>query len=109
MSLIQPGVLAPVPALARYLTFALKPGADPRRTVVALAEAVDGECCVAGFGDLLLRRLDSPLAGVRPYPSYTGVGFEIPATMFSFTRPVTGAYFWCPPVRGGRLDLSKAI
>jgi putative iron-dependent peroxidase len=25
--------------------------------------------------------------------------------LFSFTRPVTGAYFWCPPVRKGRLDL----
>lgn len=25
--------------------------------------------------------------------------------LFSFTRPVTGAFFWCPPVRKGRLDL----
>ena len=27
--------------------------------------------------------------------------------LFSFTRPVTGAYFWCPPVKEGRLDLSE--
>jgi len=26
--------------------------------------------------------------------------------LFRFTRPVTGAYFWCPPVRQGKLDLS---
>ena len=26
--------------------------------------------------------------------------------MFTFTRPVTGAYFWCPPMSDGRLDLS---
>jgi putative iron-dependent peroxidase len=26
--------------------------------------------------------------------------------LFSFTRPITGAYFWCPPVRDGHLDLS---
>lgn len=26
--------------------------------------------------------------------------------LFSFTRPVTGAYFWCPPVKQGKLDLS---
>lgn len=26
--------------------------------------------------------------------------------LFSFTRPVTGGYYWCPPVRDGRLDLS---
>jgi putative iron-dependent peroxidase len=25
--------------------------------------------------------------------------------LFAFTRPVTGAYYWCPPVRKGRLDL----
>jgi putative iron-dependent peroxidase len=25
--------------------------------------------------------------------------------LFTFTRPVTGVYLWCPPVRKGRLDL----
>ena len=25
--------------------------------------------------------------------------------LFRFTRPVTGAYYWCPPVKGLRLDL----
>ena len=25
--------------------------------------------------------------------------------LFTFTRPVTGAYYWCPPVRGNKLDL----
>ncbi len=24
--------------------------------------------------------------------------------LFTFTRPVTGVYFWCPPVKNGRLD-----
>ena len=26
--------------------------------------------------------------------------------LFRFTTPVTGAYFWCPPIRDGRADLS---
>lgn len=26
--------------------------------------------------------------------------------LFRFSRPVTGSYLWCPPVRDGRLDLS---
>lgn len=26
--------------------------------------------------------------------------------LFEFTKPISGAYFWCPPVKGGRLDLS---
>jgi putative iron-dependent peroxidase len=25
--------------------------------------------------------------------------------LFTFTRPVSGSYFWCPPMRHGRLDL----
>jgi putative iron-dependent peroxidase len=30
----------------------------------------------------------------------------IPDALFSFTRPVSGSYFWCPPVAHGQLDLS---
>lgn len=26
--------------------------------------------------------------------------------LFSFSRPVTGGFYWCPPASGGRLDLS---
>lgn len=26
--------------------------------------------------------------------------------LFRFTRPVTGSYFWCPPIKQGKLDLS---
>jgi len=27
--------------------------------------------------------------------------------LFNFTKPITGAYFWCPPMKNGQLDLSK--
>jgi porphyrinogen peroxidase len=26
--------------------------------------------------------------------------------IFKFTQPVSGAYFWCPALRNGKLDLS---
>jgi putative iron-dependent peroxidase len=29
-----------------------------------------------------------------------------PDALFRFTRPIAGAYYWCPPVKDGRLDLS---
>jgi len=29
--------------------------------------------------------------------------------LFSFTRPITGSYFWCPPVTDGKLDLSAVL
>jgi len=27
--------------------------------------------------------------------------------LFNFTKPVSGAYFWCPPMKDGKLNLSK--
>jgi putative iron-dependent peroxidase len=35
-----------------------------------------------------------------------GVEDGIADALFKFTRPLTGAYFWCPPVKGKKLDLS---
>jgi putative iron-dependent peroxidase len=29
--------------------------------------------------------------------------------LFSFTRPVTGAYFWCPPLGAAGLDLTTLL
>ncbi len=26
--------------------------------------------------------------------------------LFRFSRPLAGGYYWCPPLRGGRLDLT---
>jgi len=34
---------------------------------------------------------------------------KIVDALFQFTRPVTGAYFWCPGMKGGKLDLSKLL
>ncbi len=28
-------------------------------------------------------------------------------SLFTFSRPVTGGYYWCPPVDGDRLDLRR--
>ncbi len=29
--------------------------------------------------------------------------------LFSFTRPITGSYFWCPPVTDGKINLSAVL
>ena len=26
--------------------------------------------------------------------------------LFNFTQPVSGSYFWCPPIKDGKVDLS---
>jgi len=76
----QPGILAPIPRHARYLTFALKQGAQPRETVKALAAGVDGRACVVGLGALLLFAMQKEIEGLRPFPRHRGEGFEVPST-----------------------------
>ena len=39
----------------------------------------------------------------------TGAEDGVADHLFRFTRPVTGAWFWCPPVRGAHLDLRAAL
>jgi putative iron-dependent peroxidase len=34
-----------------------------------------------------------------------GLEDGIPDALFRFSHPVSGGYYWCPPVRDGRLDL----
>jgi len=36
----------------------------------------------------------------------TGQEDGITDGLFRFTRPVSGSFFWCPPVKNGALDLS---
>ena len=35
-----------------------------------------------------------------------GIDDGIVDALFKFTRPISGAYYWCPPVEDGKLDLS---
>jgi putative iron-dependent peroxidase len=36
----------------------------------------------------------------------TGAEDGIPDALFQFSKPISGSYFWCPPLRNGKLDLS---
>jgi putative iron-dependent peroxidase len=51
------------------------------------------------------RSLDAFEAQLR---RMVGADDGIADALFRFTRPVTGAYYWCPPVSDGRLDLRVA-
>jgi deferrochelatase/peroxidase EfeB len=42
MADVQAGILAPVPKVARYLSFSLKAGAVPREALLKLKEIADG-------------------------------------------------------------------
>jgi putative iron-dependent peroxidase len=80
MDNVQPGILAPVPKLARYLSFSLKAGSKPGRAVRALAELADGEAVVVGFGQSLVRVLGGDVPGLRVFPTHFGSGLILPSS-----------------------------
>jgi len=77
---VQPGILARIPRAARYLSFDLQDGARAAESLRSLAKTADGNSCVIGLGEPLLRALGRSVAGLRPFPRYSGPGFEVPAT-----------------------------
>lgn len=80
MSNIQPGILLPPPALARYLVFSLRPDTDPRECLLDLAESVNGTDVVVGLGASLLKSLDTEIDGLRTFPVSNGTSVDLPST-----------------------------
>ena len=103
MSSCQPGILAPVPAQARYLFFTQVPAEDSVSALKALAKLADGESVVVGVGLSLARYLSTEIVGLRPFPSRFERGMEIPSTPYAL---------WCwlrGTDRGELLHLSRRI
>jgi porphyrinogen peroxidase len=76
----QPGILLPLPPLARYLTFSIRPGGPLRAGLEALREAADGERVVVGLGPSVVGALQGKIDGLRPFPALATAGIEIPST-----------------------------
>ena len=76
----QPGILADVPRLARYLIFSLKPGVQPDDSLRVLGAEADGDTVVVGLGESLIRALGKEIPGLRTFPAHTGPGIEIAST-----------------------------
>lgn len=90
MSSCQPAILAPVPNLSRYLEFDALPEADVASGVRNLNDAgVDGTM-VVGFGPGLVLGLGGAIDGLRPFPSLSGAGCEVPSTQSDIWIWVTG-------------------
>lgn len=82
MTQAQAGILAPVPAQARYVFFSL--GAcspDELRGALSRLQAhVDGQNMVAGFGPQLVDHLGARIPLLREFPQLKGPQFEAPST-----------------------------
>ena len=103
MDTVQPGILAPIPRLARYLEFSLLPDSDPRPAIAELVTLVDGKDIVVGFGLSVVQALGQKIDGLGIFPVHVGEGLEVPSTP---------AALWCwlrTEDRGEHVHQSRAI
>ena len=75
----QPGILGPLPPIARYLTLDLR-GADARAGLSRFAGVKPGDGAVLGFGSAFLRAAGADIPGMRPFATYPGAHVELPRT-----------------------------
>ncbi len=103
MTSVQPCILAPVPKMARYLTFSLNSDAKPHHTLRPLVTSIDPQQTVVGFGELLVKALGGSIDGLRTFPPFTGYGFGVPSTP-------AGLWVWlCGEDRGELVHRSRRI
>jgi putative iron-dependent peroxidase len=77
MTTPQPGILAPLPDHARYLTFTLGEMAKVAAALAALRELADGESTVVGVGQTLAALLHAHIDGLKSCPPTTAPGLSI--------------------------------
>lgn len=80
MALSQPGILEPLPPLARHLILQLEPGADPRSALLRLADQRWGREAVVGLGLSTVSRLAASVPGLREPAVLSGPGVAVPVT-----------------------------
>jgi putative iron-dependent peroxidase len=80
----QPGILDAVPAVARYVTFALADGSQGtgpiREAFARLSPLANGSDTVVGLGPSLVDALGAQVPGLHEFPDFSGHGVKVPST-----------------------------
>ena len=77
MNTPQPGILLPLPNLARYLSFSLAEKSRISQSLQSLSELANGKSTVVGFGASLVSALGKTIPGLKPFPAITAPGLTI--------------------------------
>lgn len=99
----QPGILAPLPAVARSVTFRIVPDSDLRKAVEALRDGFQIDWGVAGLGEPIVRALGAGIPGLRVFPALAGPGTSVPSTQASLW------FFLRGEERGSLFDVTQRI
>jgi len=80
MNLTQPGILAETTPMARYLVFSIKSQQAIKTSLEALAEELNPEQTVVGFGLSLTSSLAVDIAGLSSLKAQSAAGIEVHST-----------------------------
>lgn len=80
MNNYQPGILQPIPKLARYLVFSIQERDMLQTCLGELAQFTDGKQTVVGFGQSLLSAVGVDIPGLRVFPASVHGGIDVPST-----------------------------
>lgn len=88
----QPAIFQPIRDPARHLFFDLKPAADPRAALRALAGACDGASAVLGIGTGVAEKMGVHPAGLRGFPELPLAKPAIPAMQHALQQIAAPAF-----------------
>lgn len=80
MNLTQPGILAETTSMARYLVFSIKSPKTIKTSLEALAQEVNPEQTVVGFGLSLTHSLAVNISGLSTLKAQSAAGIEVHST-----------------------------
>ena len=80
MTMVQHGIMEPLPAAARYLFFTLRPEVPAHQLRIAIEDLPQHGEIVIGLGQSLIQQLGAELEGLHPFPALTHQGIDIPST-----------------------------
>jgi porphyrinogen peroxidase len=82
--LYQPGILEPVPAVARYVNFVIQEGGTDvsaiKDALTRLSPLINGSDAVLGIGPSLVAALGAQVPGLHEFPDLSGHGVKVPST-----------------------------
>jgi porphyrinogen peroxidase len=80
----QPGILEPVPAVARFVNFVIREGgadvAAIKDALTRLSPLINGSDAVLGIGPSLVAALGAQIPGLHEFPDFSGHGVKVPST-----------------------------
>ena len=83
LKFVQPGIMAPIPPVGRYVFFSIGTGVDRAALATALAQLAtlaDGTALVVGVGPTLVKALGAEVPDLREMPVLSDHGVAVPST-----------------------------